>query len=179
MQILPLIQSAVACRLELHSSLPGNKDLIYLDLALEQVVRAAMERGIGALGIGAAAFVGPLLQNLVRAHTAELRRAWGMGHLAPCAACHSACMQVLTAGENEELCYCLKAWQALPRSVQYGATPNTVEALQATAVVDRVRRALGELSTSVTDRIQVRPAPHSHSLRARISCVCALNCRMR
>lgn len=66
MQILPLVQSAVACRLELHSALPGNKDLLYLDLALEGVVRAAMERGIGSLGMGACAFVGPLLQNLVR-----------------------------------------------------------------------------------------------------------------
>ena len=66
MQILPLVQSAVACRLELHASMAGNKDLLYLDLAIENVVRAAMERGIGSLGIGAAAFVGPLLQNLVR-----------------------------------------------------------------------------------------------------------------
>lgn len=65
-QVLPLVQSAVACRLELHASMPGNKDLLYLDLALENVVRAAVERGIGSLGIGAAAFVGPLLQNLVR-----------------------------------------------------------------------------------------------------------------
>lgn len=67
-QILPLVQSAVACRLELHSALPGNKDLLYLDLALEGVVRSAMERGIGSLGMGACAFVGPLLQNLVRPH---------------------------------------------------------------------------------------------------------------
>ena len=65
-QILPLIQSAVAARLELAPSLPGNADLIYLDLALEDVVRGAVERGVGGLGIGAAAFVGPLLQNLVR-----------------------------------------------------------------------------------------------------------------
>lgn len=65
-QILPLVQSAVACRLELHGALPGNKDLLYLDLALEGVVRSAMERGIGSLGMGACAFVGPLLQNLVR-----------------------------------------------------------------------------------------------------------------
>lgn len=66
-------------------------------------------------------------------------------------------LQVLTAGDNEEMCYCLKAWQALPRSVQFGATPSTVEALQATAVVDRLRRAVGALSIAVSDRIQVRP----------------------
>lgn len=65
-------------------------------------------------------------------------------------------MQVLSVGDNEEMCYCLKAWQALPRSVQFGAQPSTVEALQATAVVDRVRRALGDISSSTTDRIQVR-----------------------
>lgn len=71
-------------------------------------------------------------------------------------------LQVLTAGDNEEMCYCLKAWQALPRSVQFGATPSTVEALQATAVVDRLRRAVGALSIAVSDRIQVRitrPSP--------------------
>ena len=65
-QILPLIQSAVAARLELSSALPGNTDLLYLDIALENVVRSAIERGVGNLGLGAAAFVGPLLQNLVR-----------------------------------------------------------------------------------------------------------------
>ena len=65
-QILPLIQSAVACRLELAPALPGNTDLLYLDLSLEDVVRGAIERGVGSLGMGAAAFVGPLLQNLVR-----------------------------------------------------------------------------------------------------------------
>lgn len=66
MQILPLIQSAVACRTELHDHMTGNRDLLYLDLALEGVVRGAIERGVGNLDIGAAAFVGPLLQNLVR-----------------------------------------------------------------------------------------------------------------
>ena len=65
-QILPLIQSAVAVRLELAPALPGDTDLLYLDLALEQVVRGAIERGVGGLGMGAAAFVEPLLQNLVR-----------------------------------------------------------------------------------------------------------------
>jgi hypothetical protein len=65
LQILPLVQSAVACRTELHSHMSGNKDLIYLDLALESTVRSAIERGVGHLDIGACAFVGPLLQNLV------------------------------------------------------------------------------------------------------------------
>ena len=69
-QILPLIQSAVAARLELSPALPGNTDLLYLDIALENVVRSAIERGVGNLGLGAAAFVSLLLQNLVR-HCAQ------------------------------------------------------------------------------------------------------------
>lgn len=124
-QVLPLIQSAVAARLELAPALAGNRDLLYLDLALEDVVRGAAERGAAALGMGSAAFVGPLLQNLV-----------------------------LTVGDNEELCYCLKAWQALPRSVQFGANPSKEEALQASAVVDRVRRGLSELSDAVVARVE-------------------------
>ena len=70
-QALPLIQSAVACRMELAPVLAGNRDLLYLDLALENVVRAATERGMAALGMGAAAFIGPLLQNLVRTEHAH------------------------------------------------------------------------------------------------------------
>ncbi len=45
-------------------------------------VRAAAERGGASAGFGAAAFMKPLLQNLC-----------------------------LSLGDNEELCYCLKAWQ--------------------------------------------------------------------
>ena len=77
------------------------RDLLYLDLALENVVRAAAERGVGAAGSGAGALVGPLLQNLV-----------------------------LSTGDNEELCYCLKAWQALPPAVTAGAFPSREDALK-------------------------------------------------
>lgn len=77
------------------------RELLYLDLALENVVRQAAERGAGAAGMGAAAFVGPMLQNLV-----------------------------LSAGDNEELAYCLKAWQGLPKSIQAGSWPNKEEALK-------------------------------------------------
>jgi alpha-glucan, water dikinase len=62
-------------------------------------------------------------------------------------------LQVLTAGDNEELCYCLKAWQALPQSVQFGSAPSKVDTLKAVAVVDRVGRALGSLSTRTSDRV--------------------------
>ena len=84
-------------------------------------------------------------------------------------------MQVLTAGDNEELCYCLKAWQALPQSVQFGSGADRVDALKATAVVDRVRRALGSLSTSAL-RILVRALDrlvrhNSHSFDCKVVCL--------
>lgn len=80
---------------------PGCRELLYLDLALENTVRAAAERGSGASGTGAAALMAPLLQNLV-----------------------------LSAGDNEELAYCLKAWQALPDTVKTGRYPAKDDALK-------------------------------------------------
>ena len=77
------------------------RDLLYLDVALENVVRSAAERGSGAAGAHAGAMVGPLLQNLV-----------------------------LSVGDNEELCYCLKAWQALPRDLRRGGYPSKEDALK-------------------------------------------------
>lgn len=82
------------------------RDLLYLDLALENVVRGAAERGSGAAGASASALVGPLLQNLV-----------------------------LSTGDNEELCYCLKAWQALPSSLRRGGYPSKEDALKVTISV--------------------------------------------
>ena len=78
------------------------RDLLYLDLALENVVRSAAERGSGASGRGSAALIAPLLQNLV-----------------------------LSVGDNEELCYCLKAWQELPGSIQSGNSASREDALKA------------------------------------------------
>ena len=37
---------------------------------------------------------------------------------------------VLSAGDNEELAYCLKAWQALPDTVKTGRYPAKDEALK-------------------------------------------------
>ena len=79
----------------------ARRDLLYLDLALEGVVRAAAERGTGAAGRGASSLVGPLLQNLV-----------------------------LSTGNNEELCYCLKAWQDLPAPARGGQYPSKETALK-------------------------------------------------
>ena len=77
------------------------RELLYLDLALENTIRAAAERGSGASGTGAAALMAPLLQNLE-----------------------------LSVGDNEELAYCLKAWQALPDSVRAGRYPAKDDALK-------------------------------------------------
>ncbi|KAK9867578.1 hypothetical protein WJX84_002715 [Apatococcus fuscideae] len=129
-QILPLIENAVEARTELQSALTGNRDLLYLDLALENVVRSAAERGCATSGRGSAALVAPLLQNLV-----------------------------LSVGDNEELCYCLKAWQELPSGILSGASASKEEALKATAVVDRIRRGIADIS----DRISARVEPISRA----------------
>lgn len=78
-----------------------RRELLYLDLALEAVVRSAAERGSKAAGAQASPLVRPLLENLV-----------------------------LSTGDNEELCYCLKAWQDLPTSVQAGNYPSKQDALK-------------------------------------------------
>ncbi|GFH06759.1 R1 protein, alpha-glucan water dikinase, partial [Haematococcus lacustris] len=49
-QILPLMEAAVEARTELASCLAGSRELLYLDLALEDQVRQAAERGVGAAG---------------------------------------------------------------------------------------------------------------------------------
>ncbi|GAX78330.1 hypothetical protein CEUSTIGMA_g5772.t1 [Chlamydomonas eustigma] len=123
-QILPLMEAAVEARAELASVMTGNRELLYLDLALEDQVRQAAERGVASAGFGAAAFMKPLLQNLC-----------------------------LSLGDNEELCYCLKTWQELPPSVRNGGRPNKEEALQAVAVINRIRRAIAEVSDRVVNRI--------------------------
>mmetsp|Transcript_19942 Transcript_19942/g.51852 ORF Transcript_19942/g.51852 Transcript_19942/m.51852 type:complete len:1521 (-) Transcript_19942:995-5557(-) len=123
-QTLPLMEAAVEARTELAPALPGNRELLYLDLALEDQARQAAERGVGAAGFGAAAFMRPLLQNLA-----------------------------LSLGNNEEVCYCLKAWQELPKSVRHGGRPTKDEALLAVAVVNRIRRAISEVSDNVVKRI--------------------------
>ena len=112
----PPPQAAVEARAEIRGDTSTDRELLYLDLALQDVVRAAAERGAGARN--AVALVGPLLENL-------------------CLSYH----------DNEELCFCLKAWQELPESISRGrGRPSENDALQAMAVVDRVRRALAHVS---------------------------------
>lgn len=98
--------------MRMWSCLAGCRELLYLDLALENTIRAAAERGSGASGTGAAALMAPLLQNLV-----------------------------LSAGDNEELAYCLKAWQALPDSVRFGRYPAKDDALKVHSPKLRIERA--------------------------------------
>ncbi|GAB4820070.1 hypothetical protein N2152v2_007116 [Parachlorella kessleri] len=123
-QILPLIEAAVEARTDLNPILRNNRELLYLDLALENVVRAAAERGAVQSGAAAAAFVAPLLQNLA-----------------------------LSAGDNEEICYCLKAWNDLPDYVRRGQRPNKDDAMKAMSVIDRIHRALAEVSEHVFNNV--------------------------
>ncbi len=92
-------------------------------MALENLARSVAERGVGSAGARAAAFMQPLLQNLC-----------------------------LSVGDNEELCFCLAAWQALPAAVRQGQYPGREDALLAVAVVGRIRRALAQVSDSVVER---------------------------
>ena len=52
----------------------------------------------------------------------------------------------LSIEENEEVCYCLKAWQELDNEVKYGGHPSKDQALRAMAVVERIQRALADIS---------------------------------
>lgn len=49
-QILPFMEAAVEARTELHPAMAGNREVLYLDLALEDQVRQAAERGVGVAG---------------------------------------------------------------------------------------------------------------------------------
>ena len=111
-----------------------NRDLLYLDVALEALVRSAAERGSGAAGANAGALVGPLLQNLV-----------------------------LSTGDNEELCYCLKAWQALPSSLRRGGYPSKEDALKVDALPSCCSRPEG---LSARKHGNVRDMSTSHALVA-------------
>ncbi|MEW5309696.1 MAG: hypothetical protein WDW38_001561 [Sanguina aurantia] len=123
-QVLPFLEAAVEARTELAPFLAGNRELMYLDLSLEDEIRRASERGVGSAGFGAAAFMKPLLQNLC-----------------------------LSLGDNEELCYCLAAWGELSPSVRNGGRVDKEEALLAVAVLNRVRRAISTVSDSIMSRI--------------------------
>jgi len=136
-EILPLMEAAVEARTEINSYLGDHREVIYLDLALENVVRAAAERGAGAAGAAAAAFVEPLLQNLA-----------------------------LSIEENEEICYCLKAWQELPIEVKKGQHPTRDQALRGMAVVERIHRALADIS----DRSVASLEKLSHDLGTAFGC---------
>ena len=123
--ILPLMESAVECRTDINGMLGDHRETMYLDLALENVVRAAAERGAGSSGAGAAALMEPLLQNLA-----------------------------LSTEDNEEICYCLKAWQELDGSIKRGGHASKDQALRGMAVVERIQRALADISDATVNSLQ-------------------------
>ncbi|PRW33076.1 alpha-glucan water chloroplastic [Chlorella sorokiniana] len=134
-EILPIMEAAVEARAELLPVLRSSRDVLYLDLALEAVVRAAAERGAGHAGLGAASFVAPLLLNLA-----------------------------LSLGDNEEVCYCLKAWQELPQNVRSGdSNLSQDDALRAIAVVERIRRALASVSDYYSHTVEPISTQFGHS----------------
>jgi len=123
--ILPLMESAVECRTDINGMLGDHRETMYLDLALENVVRAAAERGAGSSGAGAASLMEPLLQNLA-----------------------------LSVEDNEEICYCLKAWQELDGNVKRGGHASKDQALRGMAVVERIQRALADISDYTVNSLQ-------------------------
>ena len=81
----------------------ADMDLLYLDLALEDVVRAAAEGAVAdvpSLHVAAAVFA-PLLENLC-----------------------------LSTPANHELCVCLRDWQRLPDGWCVRGLPRCVAALR-------------------------------------------------
>jgi alpha-glucan,water dikinase len=69
---------------------------------------------VGHSGPRAAALIAPLLQNLA-----------------------------LSLGDNEEVCYCLKAWQELPHSVRFGEGFGKDDALRVSQHLSEGRRMDG------------------------------------
>lgn len=134
-QVLPLVEACVEARAQIQPLIYQNVEICFLDLALEQVVRQAAERAAGAQG-NASALLGPLLQNLI-----------------------------LSYHDNEELCYCLKAWLELPQGALSGR-PSKDEAMRAMAALDRIRRALA----AVSDQTGLRVGPWSQRLGTAFNC---------
>lgn len=94
------------------------KDVLYLDLALEAAVRTAVEgqlSNISKMPPAAVAAVTSLgLENLV-----------------------------LSAGNNEELVFCLKAWREVEQDIR---NKNKDWPLKAKSTADRIRSILGDAS---------------------------------
>ena len=83
---------------------PSNRVVLLTNrllVLLQDVIRGGAERAAGASPNNAIRLVGPLLQNLC-----------------------------LTAGDNEEICFCLAAWLALPEDLRQGHHPSREAALQ-------------------------------------------------
>ena len=124
---LALAQHAVAARTAIAPVVTGDRDMLYLDLALEAAARSAAERAARAARAGAAALVAPLLANLA-----------------------------LSLGDNEDACYALKAWQDAPASATAGHPATADAALRAAAAADRARRAVAAAADRTAARLEGR-----------------------
>lgn len=70
LQILPFLEAAVEARAEIAPALAGNRDLLYLDVALENSIRGAAERGVGSAGgFGASVGCGPTEMSVLHVST--------------------------------------------------------------------------------------------------------------
>jgi len=70
---------------------------------------------------------------------------------------------VLSAGDNEELAYCLKAWQALPDTVKTGRYPAKDDALKVCVRPDKLGLRLGH-SITVCFQLHLCNLPSACSL---------------
>ena len=131
---LLLLRVLVAARRELrgHLKAPPHtyggrlKDIVYLDLALEQAARTALEGSMG-----------------------QLERMGAPNLMAGCAlALESLCM---SSGANGELVQCLKEWQ---QAMDFQAAGGESWALRSKAVMDRMRTALGDMGGACMGRLQ-------------------------
>ena len=144
------IQCAVDARAILHDTGAFNstqddgrqaRDCLYLDAALESQIRASAESVAGSLRTDSSGWVNAakLVEPLMQ----------------------NLC---LSTGDNSELCYCLQAWQNLP--THHHGSISKEDALLVSSVVDRMKRAVGDLSDKMTAELQ----PVAHSIGTRTDC---------
>ncbi|OVA15252.1 Pyruvate phosphate dikinase [Macleaya cordata] len=125
-----LMEKLLECRIELRPVLLTSherlKDLIFLDLALDSAVRTTMERGF---------------KELRDAHLPDILFFISL-------MLENVCLSTV---DNEDLIYCTKDWYRVCESYK----PNDEQwALQAKAVIDRVRLALTDKAQYYQEMIQ-------------------------
>lgn len=128
---LPVVRAVVRARRALEAAGQARGEGTRVDAAYLDLALEDAGRAAAERGAGrrgAAALIGPLLESLC-----------------------------LSEPDNEELCFCLAAWRALPTRARGGAGPGEVpsedEARQAVAALDRLGRALAASSDRVVDAL--------------------------